>query len=816
MLLNPFFGFVGDTAPAEGVLPSTGSVEGDPFQEILQSVQQAQEGEQSSGSGYPSLAQVIADAIAAETPQESAGSAQHPGLERPPSGHPHTGQSTPVQPEPEVPIEPGLTNGVTRVSSQTQVLPDLGSPLDLGSEMDPAIHTPTTQTEIPFTEGTKASRGDHELPTQFVELQSQFAEAPPPQTHAQPDSDFIDSNAGFAEPDSRFAESDEPSAFVQGDGERDDSETTGFQRGQDAGRQTDTRSRDQVSIGRVSGPAQSSESNDFPASVPPARMSGPASDELSSGRSTSPPILDASEPETGAIRREQGTDFLKRQLETPDAIKDARPSERAVQQSLFDLTSEGDGSVGSGFRQEERENVQPEGPVTSNRGTVSVEAARQDAGQLSLSPQSDRMEAEVAKHQVLVRELDGQPTQRIDAALNTVALPRLVEDVVTALGSQHQASSEENGELHPRVADLLRSFDPASASDEGSPNLTSTPDAPTEQSGQNAQARDGGLSSTAFKGQPQIGRSAEQPDPSSSPSTKGEAAALSQHIDSVSRELEAAKLTDPKEASGSRPATNLSEQIGTRRTEMARAALTDLPLREDVQVVHSQDGAAATHRRDPANYQTVQPEQMMEAEPQLQDLLPSARPEAPVVGNTSSPEPGLTPIGVVRGSHEAITSAPVSDAPAQVPTEVEETKVTHQIVRGARFLTREGANQVTLRLDPPELGEVTIRLSSTSKALSGEIRVENRMVQEIVNRNMANLRESLGSQGIQVDNIEVTVESGNRSSTDRDGNAAFRREQADRDGQTASDRDRRPQEREEQQDRRPRQPLGDGQVDYTA
>ena len=119
-------------------------------------------------------------------------------------------------------------------------------------------------------------------------------------------------------------------------------------------------------------------------------------------------------------------------------------------------------------------------------------------------------------------------------------------------------------------------------------------------------------------------------------------------------------------------------------------------------------------------------------------------------------------------------------------------------------------------MDPPELGEVTIRLSSTSKALSGEIRVESRMVQESVNRNMADLRESLSSQGIQVDNIEVTVDSGNRSTTDRDGNAAFRREQAERENQTSSDRDRRPQEREDQQDRRPRQPLGDGQVDYTA
>ena len=64
-----------------------------------------------------------------------------------------------------------------------------------------------------------------------------------------------------------------------------------------------------------------------------------------------------------------------------------------------------------------------------------------------------------------------------------------------------------------------------------------------------------------------------------------------------------------------------------------------------------------------------------------------------------------------------------SDQPIAQPTEMEESKVTSQIVRGARFISREGANQVTLRLDPPELGEVTIRLSSINKTVTGEIRV---------------------------------------------------------------------------------------------
>ncbi|MCH2665731.1 hypothetical protein MK139_15480, partial [bacterium] len=67
MLLNPFFGFAGDAPPPDGVVPSEGTVTGDPFREILHGVQRAQNGEQSSGSIYPSLAQVFADAISADT-----------------------------------------------------------------------------------------------------------------------------------------------------------------------------------------------------------------------------------------------------------------------------------------------------------------------------------------------------------------------------------------------------------------------------------------------------------------------------------------------------------------------------------------------------------------------------------------------------------------------------------------------------------------------------------------------------------------------------------------------------------------------------
>lgn len=147
---------------------------------------------------------------------------------------------------------------------------------------------------------------------------------------------------------------------------------------------------------------------------------------------------------------------------------------------------------------------------------------------------------------------------------------------------------------------------------------------------------------------------------------------------------------------------------------------------------------------------------------------------------------------------------------------VEDTQVTHQIVRGARFLSRTNLNQITIRLDPPELGEVTVQLASRNQAVTGEIRVENRAVQEIVQRNLAELRESLNGQGIQIDRIEVSVDAGGRSAVDRDGENLLHdrsgREDAsrqDRDGNP--DLDEHPSQKEGYRNR-----SQDGRVDFVA
>ncbi len=766
MLLNPLFGLVGDSSPS-GSAAVGNDVDGNPFQEIFQGVQQANGGGQSSGSGYPSLADVIAETISAEQSQSSgdgsqpaADRPQNPGLERHTSGHPLQGQTVTVQAEPEVPIEPGLTNGVTRVSSQNPVLSEASeSPLDLGEKTDPAVPPTISQTELPFLEDEFRTIGGNERPNQSASSHS-------------PETNTIEP-AGLSE--------DDASVWLDGDAsDRDGSSTVPAPRGQVWDSQQEPLP----------------DANRFSYSTTPRDRTEDQSLSLtddSEGTATTP------------VDRDQVLD------KQADPVRFVGGVERSARTESFEdfVTGERGGS-----------NSQVHTPAPQAPGLASTQSRLSEP--YGSSEESSRLDG--SNIEVTSPRRFASPQQNLfglapEATVNGTALSETIQGQSASGESESSGQvspsipSDANTDLSPRVADLLRSMDD-DVEQAGGPRLpkqvnlserpatmgseqgTALPDArPSQEAasvgpGQTPESRIGTRAET-----PQIGTVRQS------------------QVDSV-RQGQAGIVRQSQSGE-----VDLLVEPNVRTDELAgviKGSDPELLRKDEPQVTHSTvnrptilDRARVT--ADPY----AQTDASSESEVQLQDLLPSSRPEAQAISNTpAAPESGLLPSnGVARGG-QGLPSVEISDQQAPPPTDVEESKVTNQIVRGARFLTREGANQVTLRLDPPELGEITIRLSSVDKVLSGEIRVESRMVQEIVNRNMAELRESLGNQGIQVDNIEVSVESGGRSNVDRDGSAASRREEADRDRNPASDRDSQTRDQDESQERRSPRILNDGEVDY--
>ena len=139
-------------------------------------------------------------------------------------------------------------------------------------------------------------------------------------------------------------------------------------------------------------------------------------------------------------------------------------------------------------------------------------------------------------------------------------------------------------------------------------------------------------------------------------------------------------------------------------------------------------------------------------------------------------------------------------------------RIGEQVIRNARVMTREGATQVTMRLDPQELGEVTIRLTTQDQVVSGEIAVESQKVQEIVQRNMGVLRDALAGQGIQLENIDVSVQD-RGAQPDRE---TFRENLEERSGEREEQEQPRSGSQQWEQNERQQRQTDDGQVDFMA
>ncbi|MBG0775090.1 MAG: flagellar hook-length control protein FliK [Desulfovibrionaceae bacterium] len=84
--------------------------------------------------------------------------------------------------------------------------------------------------------------------------------------------------------------------------------------------------------------------------------------------------------------------------------------------------------------------------------------------------------------------------------------------------------------------------------------------------------------------------------------------------------------------------------------------------------------------------------------------------------------------------------------------------VLGQVKNGMMKTLAEGGKELTLRLDPPELGKLTVILQVHNKEVTATIRTENHEVSKAVGDQLSHLKASLEAQGLKVDKLEVQTE----------------------------------------------------------
>ncbi|MBI1369514.1 MAG: hypothetical protein GC162_12780 [Planctomycetes bacterium] len=116
----------------------------------------------------------------------------------------------------------------------------------------------------------------------------------------------------------------------------------------------------------------------------------------------------------------------------------------------------------------------------------------------------------------------------------------------------------------------------------------------------------------------------------------------------------------------------------------------------------------------------------------------------PAADATSAPPAHQT--GVAAASHHAAAS----DADG-----LNDTRVTEQAVRALKSVVNQKGGSVTLRLDPPELGALRVRVQMDSGTVRATFEAANQSVRSALEQQMSTLRHALESHGLVVDHLHV-------------------------------------------------------------
>ncbi|MCT4613038.1 MAG: flagellar hook-length control protein FliK [Clostridia bacterium] len=93
-------------------------------------------------------------------------------------------------------------------------------------------------------------------------------------------------------------------------------------------------------------------------------------------------------------------------------------------------------------------------------------------------------------------------------------------------------------------------------------------------------------------------------------------------------------------------------------------------------------------------------------------------------------------------------------------------KVVTQIIDNMKIAVSEGKTEMNMQLRPESLGKVMVKLISESGNMSAKMTVETTEAKNIIEANIIKFKENLESQGIKVNDIEVSVQTNTEQNDD--------------------------------------------------
>jgi Flagellar hook-length control protein FliK. len=99
--------------------------------------------------------------------------------------------------------------------------------------------------------------------------------------------------------------------------------------------------------------------------------------------------------------------------------------------------------------------------------------------------------------------------------------------------------------------------------------------------------------------------------------------------------------------------------------------------------------------------------------------------------------------------------------PDKVQTGTTIENIFSQIVDGVRLILKDSEkSEALISLKPPNLGKLVMQIVVDKNVITAKITTQNQDVKNMIETNIDQLKNSLNQQGIQVDNLSVSVDSG--------------------------------------------------------
>ncbi|MDR2051009.1 MAG: flagellar hook-length control protein FliK [Deltaproteobacteria bacterium] len=122
-----------------------------------------------------------------------------------------------------------------------------------------------------------------------------------------------------------------------------------------------------------------------------------------------------------------------------------------------------------------------------------------------------------------------------------------------------------------------------------------------------------------------------------------------------------------------------------------------------------------------------------------------------IFAEASGREGGSLPAGLTGMPQAENSAGEARQAKAYFYREEIFSQVEHGLVRSLA----DGSKQIVLRLDPPELGKLTLSLTLAQGEVRAVIRTENSATAQVISEQLAQLKISLEEQGFKVSGLEV-------------------------------------------------------------